>query len=62
MPVFLAHGSEDEIVAPTRGQASREALVALGHTVEWHEYPMGHSVCPQEIADLNRWLLAALRA
>ena len=62
VPVFLAHGSEDEIVAPTRGQASREALVALGHTVEWHEYPMGHSVCPQEIADLNRWLLAALRA
>jgi phospholipase/carboxylesterase len=62
VPVFLAHGSEDEIVVPARGQASREALVALGHAVEWHEYPMGHSVCPQEIADLNRWLLAALRA
>ena len=61
-PIFLAHGSEDEIVAPARGQASRDALVALGHTVEWHEYPMGHAVCPQEIADLNRWLVRVLSA
>ncbi len=59
-PIFLAHGSEDEIVAPARGQASRDALAALGHAVEWHDYPMGHSVCPQEIADLNRWLVRVL--
>lgn len=58
--IFLAHGSQDEIVVPARGHASRDALVALGHTVEWHEYPMGHSVCPEEIADLNRWLLKVL--
>ena len=60
VPIFLAHGREDEIVAPARGLASRDALVALGHAVEWHEYPMGHSVCPQEIGDLNRWLVERL--
>ncbi len=62
VPVFLAHGTEDEIVAPVRGRASRDALLALGHAVEWREYPMGHSVCPEEIADLNRWLVERLTA
>ncbi|MCW5637715.1 MAG: carboxylesterase, partial [Rubrivivax sp.] len=57
VPIFLAHGSEDEIVAPARGRASRDALAALGHVVEWHEYPMEHSVCPEEIGALNQWLL-----
>jgi phospholipase/carboxylesterase len=33
----------------------------LGYEVEWHEYPMGHSVCMEEIADLNTWLLKVLR-
>ena len=62
VPIFLAHGSEDEIVAPARGRASRDALVALGHAVEWHEYPMEHSVCPEEIGALNQWLLRVLGA
>jgi phospholipase/carboxylesterase len=43
-----------------RATVSRDALVALGYPVEWHAYPMGHSVCPQEIADMNRWLLRVL--
>ena len=62
LPVFLAHGTEDSIVVPQRGQASRDALVALGHEVEWHEYPMEHSVCPEEIGHLNAWLLRVLGA
>ena len=62
VPIFLAHGSEDEIVAPARGRASRDALAALGHVVEWHEYPMEHSVCPDEIGALNQWLLRVLGA
>lgn len=62
VPIFLAHGSEDEIVAPARGRASRDALTALGHAVEWHEYPMEHSVCPDEIGALNQWLLRVLGA
>jgi phospholipase/carboxylesterase len=59
-PIFLAHGTADDIVAPPRGEASRDALQALGANVEWHSYPMGHSVCMEEVADLNAWLLRVL--
>ncbi len=60
LPVFLAHGSQDPVVVLARGTASRDALVALGHQVEWHDYPMPHSVCMEEINDLNAWLLTQL--
>ncbi|RSZ36159.1 MULTISPECIES: alpha/beta hydrolase [unclassified Variovorax] len=56
-PVFLAHGRQDPVVPYASAVRSREALVALGYTVEWHEYAMAHSVCMEEIADLNRFLL-----
>lgn len=59
-PIFLAHGTHDDIVIAGRGEASRDELRALGYGVEWHEYPMGHSVCMEEIADLNAWLLRIL--
>jgi phospholipase/carboxylesterase len=60
LPVFLGHGRFDGIVPLAAGQATRDTLLALGHPVEWHEYPMEHSVCPEEIVDLNRWLLRVL--
>lgn len=59
-PVFLAHGRQDPVVPLARAQQSRDALAALGHAVEWHEYAMAHSVCMEEIADLNRFLLRVL--
>lgn len=59
-PVFLAHGRADPVVPIARALASRDALQALGYPVEWHEYPMAHSVCAEEISDLNRWLLVVL--
>jgi len=59
-PVFLAHGTQDEMVHIERGRASCELLRGLGYQVEWHEYPMGHSVCMEEIADFNAWVLRAL--
>ena len=59
-PIFMGHGEHDEIVIVERGRASRDALDALGYPVEWHEYPMAHSVCMEEIADLNGWLVRAL--
>lgn len=59
-PVFLAHGRMDPVVSLARAIASRDALLALGWPVEWHEYPMAHSVCQEEIADFNRWLAGAL--
>lgn len=61
-PVFLAHGNADEMVVPERGRASRDQLKALGHAVEWHEYDMPHSVCMEEIRDLESWLQKVLAA
>ena len=60
VPIFLAHGSADGMIPMERATWSRDALSALGYPVEWHAYPMAHSVCPQEIADMNRWLLRVL--
>ncbi|MET3460127.1 alpha/beta hydrolase [Variovorax atrisoli] len=59
-PVFLAHGRQDPVVPYAAAVRTREALSALGYAVEWHEYPMAHSVCMEEIADLNRFLLRVL--
>jgi phospholipase/carboxylesterase len=59
-PVFLAHGTSDPVIPIARARQSRDALVALGQPVEWHEYPMPHSVSAAEIVDLQRWLLRVL--
>jgi phospholipase/carboxylesterase len=61
-PIFLAHGTQDAVVSLDRAEASRDALQTLGCRVDWHAYPMGHSVSPQEIADLNAFLVRALSA
>ena len=57
VPIFLGHGRSDSMVPLARGAASRDALTALGYSVDWHDYPMEHSVCMEEVAELNRWLL-----
>jgi phospholipase/carboxylesterase len=61
-PIFLAHGTQDEVVALDRGEASRDALQSLGYDIEWHEYPMGHSVCARELQELNAFLVRVLSA
>lgn len=60
LPVFLAHGTMDPIVPAGLGEGSRDLLLAQGYDVEWHAYPMPHSVCGPEVADLRAWLLRAL--
>lgn len=62
VPIFLAHGTHDPVVVVERGHESRDALQALGYAVDWHTYPMPHSVCAQEVADLNAWLVRLLAA
>lgn len=59
-PIFMAHGSRDGVVALPRATASRDALAAMGYAVEWHEYTMEHSVCPEEILDLQTFLQRVL--
>jgi len=60
VPIFLAHGKVDPVVPLVRATASRDALLALGYQPEWHEYYMPHSVAPEEIGDINAFLLRVL--
>jgi phospholipase/carboxylesterase len=55
-PVFMAHGLADPMIPIARAVTSREALTALNYQVEWHEYGMGHQVCPEEIEHIAAWL------
>ena len=61
-PIFLAHGTHDNVVAFSRATESRDALRSLGYDVEWHEYLMPHSVCPEEIEELDLFLVRVLGA
>lgn len=60
VPVFMAHGRHDDVVNIARGQQARDTLAGLGYGVEWHDYAMPHSVCAEEVSDLNAWLLKVL--
>ncbi len=55
-PIFMAHGVRDAVVPVGRATASRDALTALGYQIDWHQYPMEHSVCMEEIREINVWL------
>jgi len=56
LPIFMAHGSVDDMIPIDRARQSRLALERLGCKVEWREYPMPHAVCGEEIADIADWL------
>jgi phospholipase/carboxylesterase len=59
-PIFMGHGTQDPVVPLARAQASNASLTALGYAVQWHSYPMPHSVHPQEIADIGDFLRQVL--
>ncbi|MEE8079335.1 MAG: dienelactone hydrolase family protein [Pseudomonadales bacterium] len=56
VPIFMAHGRADPMIPIARAVTSREAMAALNYQIQWHEYAMGHQVCPEEIADIAAWL------
>lgn len=62
LPILMCHGLHDPVVALGSAERSRDLLRAHGYRVEWHTYPMQHQVCPEEIADLSRWLARVLAA
>lgn len=57
MPVFMAHGRFDPMLPLRWGRVAADTLVENGFKVEWHDYPMAHAVCPEEIKDIRAWLL-----
>ncbi len=60
VPVFQAHGQFDPLVALSRAEKSLSVLKRQGLQVEWHCYPMEHSVCAEEIRGISRWITAVL--
>ena len=61
IPLFLAHGSADPVLPVALGEQSQQRLEALSYSVEWHRYPgLPHAVSPQEIRDLERWMVTVL--
>jgi phospholipase/carboxylesterase len=60
-PVFMAHGTDDNVVPYQMGIRSRDLLVQHGYAVQWREYPMQHSVALEELRDIEAWLKAALK-
>jgi phospholipase/carboxylesterase len=60
VPIFMAHGTLDPLVSMAIGEAARDGLQSLGYDVDWRTYPMPHSLCADEVADIREWLLRIL--
>ncbi|MGI9221818.1 MAG: alpha/beta hydrolase [Woeseiaceae bacterium] len=58
LPVFMAHGTLDPVLPMMLGRDAADLLTAHGLSVEWHDYPMAHAVCAEEINDIRAWLLS----
>ena len=58
LPIFMGHGSFDPMLPMQLGQRSAEMLTTAGYHVEWHDYPMAHAVCAEEIKDIRNWLVS----
>lgn len=62
IPIFMAHGTFDPVLQLHMGTDSAAFLKERDYNVDWHEYPMAHAVCPQEINDIRAWLLGVFGA
>jgi len=60
VPIFVAHGSDDDVIPLVAAEFSRDRLVELEYAVTWRTYPMGHSSCVEELADIAQWLREVL--
>ena len=60
LPIFMGHGTADPMIPIMRAATSRENLIRLAYDIEWHDYPMGHQVCIEEIEDIARFIRRCL--
>jgi phospholipase/carboxylesterase len=60
VPILMCHGRMDPVVPVSMGLEARDVLTTQGYAVEWHEYPMQHEVCAEELVVIGRWLRARL--
>jgi phospholipase/carboxylesterase len=56
IPIFMAHGDQDNVINISIGAKSRDTLLKNGYAVDWHDYPMPHSVCMEEIEAISTWM------
>jgi len=56
LPIFMAHGSYDPVISINSGERSAMQIRGAGYEVEWHDYPMEHSVNNEEIGDIASWI------
>ncbi len=61
LPIMMAHGLSDNVVAREAGRAAFEALTSMGYSVDWKEYPMAHSVCLEEVQDIADFIRQCFR-
>lgn len=61
IPIMMAHGTVDPVISMSRAVATRKTLTALGYQIRWYEYPMPHTVCPEEIEAIGSWLIDILQ-
>lgn len=59
-PIFIGHGTMDPIIPLQQGLDTSDQLKQAGYPVDWHQYPMEHSVSLEEIEDIGRWITAKL--
>ena len=62
VPVFQAHGMQDPVLPYAMGRGTADMLTAAGYAIDWHEYPMAHQVCGDELRDIGDWLTGVLGA
>jgi len=60
LPIFMGHGTQDQVVPYELGKSSCTLLKAKGYNVEWHSYAISHSICREEITAIRSWLLRQL--
>ena len=60
IPIMMAHGQMDPVIPMARAIETRQELIRLGYAVDWHEYPMQHTVCDDEIREIRSWLVQIL--
>ncbi len=60
-PIFMVHGRDDGVIPIARAEQSRDLLNSMGYQVEWHEYPMQHSLCQEEVDDIAAWMKKVLK-
>jgi phospholipase/carboxylesterase len=58
LPIFMAHGTADNVLPLSLGETAKRTLEAQGYVVDWHEYPIAHSVCLEELSAIGAWLAA----